>query len=96
MPEAIRFGDLCKGHGCYGSRPNNEASPDVVINGLGAHRVDDSWESHCCGPDCHSSVAAEGSPDVIVNGKPLCRVNDLTACGSPMGLTHSPDVVING
>jgi len=96
MPEAIRFGDICKGHDCHVPRPNDEASSDVIINGLGAHRLGDHWKTHCCGSSCHDSVAAEGSPDVIVNGKPLCRVDDLTVCGSKMGNTHSPDVIVNG
>lgn len=97
MPEAIRYGDKCKGHDDWGSRSNDEASSDVFINNLGAHRKGDHWVTHCNSvPECHDSVAAEGSPDVYVNGKPLCRVDDPVACGSKMGATHSPDVIING
>lgn len=92
MPEAIRYGDLCTGHDSCGPRPNDEASPNVMINDLGAHRKGDHWTVHCD----HDSVAADGSPDVYVNGRPLCRVNDPVACGSLMGTTHSPDVIVNG
>lgn len=96
MPEAIRYTDICKGHDCHVPRPNDEGSENVVINNLGAHRVGDHWETHCCGSSCHDSIAATGSPNVIVNGRSLCRVDDLTACGSVMGSTHSPDVIVNG
>ncbi|WP_369354244.1 PAAR domain-containing protein [Lysinibacillus capsici] len=97
MPGAIRYGDFCKGHADWGSRPNDEASEDVIINGLGAHRKDDHWTTHCNGdPECHDSRAAEGSSNVFVNGQPLCREDDHTYCGSKMGATKSPDVIING
>lgn len=95
MPPAIRHTDICKGHGCWGPRPNIEGSPDVFINRLGAHRVGDAWAAHCCGPDCHGSTAMQGSPNVFVNGRPLCREDDLTYCGSPVGATKSPDVFVN-
>ena len=56
MPAAIRFGDICKGHGDWSPRPNDEGSPDVIINGLGAHRIDDHWMTHCNSvPECHDS-----------------------------------------
>ncbi len=96
MPEAIRYTDICKGHG-YVPRANIEGSNNVLINNLGAHRVGDAWPSHCIpGGDCHDGIAAQGSPNVFVNGKSLCRVDDLVSCGSPMGLTHSPNVFVNG
>lgn len=97
MPEAIRKGDICKGHADWAPRPNDEGSPNVFINNKEAHRVGDHWITHCnSAPECHDSVAATGSPNVIINGKPLCRVNDSVACGSLMGSTHSPDVIVNG
>lgn len=96
MPAAIRKGDICKGHDCHVPRPNDEGSMDVFINIIPAHRVDDHWETHCCGSSCHDSTAKTGSPNVIVNGKGLCRENDETYCGSIMGLTKSPDVIVNG
>lgn len=94
MPEAIRKGDICKGHG-YAPRANVEGSNNVFINNIGAHRVGDYWPTHCIPGSCHDGVAGEGSPNVFVNEKQLCRVNDLVSCGSPMGLTHSPDVFVN-
>lgn len=96
MPPAIRKTDICKGHADWAPRPNDEGSSDVFINNLGAHRKDDHWVTHCnSAPECHDSRAAEGSPNVFVNGRPLCRENDKTYCGSPMGLTHSPNVFVN-
>ncbi|QDQ03146.1 PaaR repeat-containing protein [Lysinibacillus fusiformis] len=95
MPAAIRKGDICKGHGCFVPRANDEGSHNVFINGIPAHRVGDHWMTHCCGAICHDSVAATGSPNVFVNKKQLCRVDDLTACGSSMGNTHSPNVFVN-
>lgn len=95
MPAAHRYRDVCTGHGCWPPRPNAQASPDVFLNGLGAHRVGDAWEVHCCGPACHGSVQAAGSPTVFVNGRALARVGDAVACGSACA-TGSPDVFVNG
>ncbi len=82
MPAIVRLGDSCSGHGCFPSRPNNEASSDVFINEIGAHRQGDGWSTHCCGPSCHSSTLASGSSTVYVNGKQLARIGDPVACGS--------------
>jgi uncharacterized Zn-binding protein involved in type VI secretion len=76
-----RLGDLCTGHGCYGSRPNAGASSNVFVNSLGVHRVGDPWEKHCCG-GCHGGVQATGSPTVFVNKLPMARVGDSVSCGS--------------
>lgn len=96
MPAAIRLGDICKGHDGFVPRPNDQGSDNVFINSKGAHRLGDHWQTHCNQvPVCHDSVAGEGSPNVFVNGKKLCRENDKTACGSPMGLTKSPNVFVN-
>ncbi len=78
----VRLGDTCSGHGCYPSRANVSASTDVFVNGLGAHRVGDAWDTHCCGVPCHDSSQASGSSTVFVNGKALARVGDSIACGS--------------
>lgn len=41
MPAAIRKGDICKGHGCFVPRANDEGSHNVFINGIPAHQ----WET---------------------------------------------------
>lgn len=94
MPAVVRLEDTCTGHGCYPSRPNASASPNVFVNNRGAHRVGDAWQSHCCGPACHGSNQASGSPTVFVNGCALARVGDAVACGSA-NATGSPDVFAN-
>jgi len=38
----VRLGDVCSGHGCWPSRACIEASSDVLINGIPAHRVGDA------------------------------------------------------
>ena len=95
MPAVHRHTDICTGHGCFGSRPNAEASSDVFANGLGAHRVGDRWETHCCGPLCHDGLLAEGSPTVFANGRPWGRIGDPVDCGS-FCQTGSPDVFADG
>ena len=82
MPAVTRLGDQCTGHGCFPPRPNDEASTNVFVNGLGVHRVGDHWVTHCCGPVCHDSTAASGSSTVFVNGKAMMRIGDSVACGS--------------
>lgn len=93
MPSVVRLRDLCSGHGCFPSRANSTASPNVHTNGIPAHRLGDEWEEHCC-VSCHSGVAATGSPNVHVNGIPRCRIGDQVDCGSSM-MTGSPNVFAN-
>jgi uncharacterized Zn-binding protein involved in type VI secretion len=81
MPAVTRLGDVCTGHGCFPSRPNVSASPNVFVNGIPVHRVGDSWDTHCCGV-CHSSVLASGSATVFANIKQVGRIGDAVACGS--------------
>jgi uncharacterized Zn-binding protein involved in type VI secretion len=90
MPAVVRLGDVCTGHGCFGSRPNVQGSSDTFVNGLPVHRQTDGWASHCCGLPCHSSVLAAGSAVTYVNGLQLGRVGDPVACGSACA-TGSPD-----
>lgn len=82
MPSVVRLGDTCTGHGCFPPRANVAGSPNVFINGRGAHRVGDGWAVHCCDDSCHDSVQAIGSSSVFVNGRPLARIGDAIACGS--------------
>lgn len=91
MPAAVRLGDTCTGHGCFPSRANVAASPDVIVNGRGWHRVGDAWASHCCGRACHGGTLAAGSATVFVNGRPAGRIGDQVSCGSTCA-TGSPDV----
>ena len=78
-----RLGDICTGHGCFPSRPNVAASSDVFTNGIGTHRVGDSWAVHGCS-NCtpHGGVTASGSGSVFVNGRPCARIGDGVSCGS--------------
>lgn len=90
MPAVTRLGDLCTGHGCWPSRPNIQASPDVYANGIAVHRQTDAWAVHCC-PPCHAGNLAEGSPTVFVNGLECGRIGDPVNCGSAVA-TGSPNV----
>jgi len=47
MPACARLGDICTGHDCYPSRPNDQGSPNVFVNGIPWHRQGDHWEAHC-------------------------------------------------
>ena len=98
MPKAVRLGDTSTGHPhCYPARPNTTASPDVIINGRGAHRIGDGWAIHgaCEDHTPHGGSAASGSPTIIVNGKALCRIGDAIDCGDTMA-TGSDDVIGDG
>jgi uncharacterized Zn-binding protein involved in type VI secretion len=83
MPAIVRFQDKCSGHSCFPPRPNNQASDNVLVNGKGAHRQNDSWELHAC-PNTppHGGVLSTGSESVYINGKPVARIGDPISCGS--------------
>jgi uncharacterized Zn-binding protein involved in type VI secretion len=93
MPAVVRFHDFCSGHGCWPSRPNDEASSDVFVNDLGVHRLGDHWITHCC-VTCHDGTMASGSPNVFVNNKAVARVGDAISCGS-IAVQGSPNVYVN-
>ena len=82
MPAVTRLGDQCTGHGCFSPRPSTAASGNVFVNGIGVHRLGDSWATHCCGIPCHAGTLANGSGSVFVNGKPAGRIGDSVSCGS--------------
>ena len=78
MPAAVRLGDACTGHGPFPPRANVAASANVIINGKGAHRVGDSWATHCSPTSCHGGAQAAGSPNVFVNGKQALKDGEPT------------------
>lgn len=94
MPAVTRLSDLCTGHGCWPSRPNDTASNDVFSEGLGIHRQTDHWAVHCC-DSCHDSVLATGSTSVYINGLQCSRVGDPIECGSVV-MTGSITVFAGG
>ena len=96
MPAATRLGDNCTGHGCWGPRAGISASPNVFINGIAAHRLNDPWNTHCCPIDgCHAGNVSSGSGSVFINGKPATRIGDAISCGSLVA-AGSPNVNIGG
>ena len=93
MAAAARLGDYCTGHGCWPPRPGITASPNVFINGIPAHRIDDLWLAHCCDGSCHPGVVASGSGNVNINGRAAARIGDSISCGSLIAM-GSPNVSI--
>ena len=94
MPAAARLGDYCTGHGCWPPRDGISASPNVHINGIAAHRLNDPWNVHCCPNDgCHAGNVASGSASVFINGLPAARIGDSINCGSLIAM-GSPNVSI--
>lgn len=82
------------GHSSWPSRVTSEGSSDVLINGLGAHRVSDSWPVHCNPTsECHGGSTSQGSGTVFVNGLPLARIDDSIDCGDKIA-TGSSDVLV--
>jgi len=84
MPAATRQGDLCTGHDLCPAVPLVECSPDVIINGRGAGREGDHYQSHgCIDHSGHQDFIASGSATVFINGRSAGREgDDVTLAGS--------------
>lgn len=95
MPPVVRLGDICSGHGCWPSRPNDQGSADVFTNNIPTHRLGDHWTTHCCPPPCHDSNLAAGDPTVFANFLQVGRIGDPVACGSVCA-TGSNNVFASG
>ena len=88
MPKVTRVSDTTSGKCdlklkcCPHSRSgtNTTGSPTVFINGLAAHRLNDTGSTNCPHGGTYKSI--QGSPTVFVNGLPLTRVGDTTQCTS--------------
>ena len=106
MPAVTRIGDATSGtcnkglpccpHGRTGT--NGTASPNVTVNGIPLHRLNDTGPTNCPHGGTFASVAGSGT--VTCNGRPVVRVGDATVCQS-CGLsgTHvsgSPNVTAGG
>lgn len=106
MPAATRIGDATTG-ACNAGKPccphtrsgtNVGTSPNVMINGKGAHRLTDTGATNC--PHNGTFASTSGSQSVFINGLPATRVGDETTC-KVCGLTGthtsgSPNVFIGG
>ena len=93
---AARLEDIGSGHGCHHPpSPAIEGSPNVVINGLPAVRLGDSFAMHACPAHggLHPRALATGSSSVIINGKPAGRLGDSIDCGGAV-MTGSANVLI--
>ncbi len=106
MPAATRLGDGTQGicdlglPDCPHARSGNNGttSPNVNINGLGAHRFGDEGPTNC--PHGGVFASTSGSGTVYINGQKATRVGDITTCKvcGKIG-THtggSPNVFIGG
>jgi len=105
MPGQGRLGDKaqiqCDAHGCPGCPhpgvgPGISGSPNVMVNGRPALRVDDfGIHAVCCGPNMWQ--ATQGSATVFINGKAAFRKNDPSKhCGGNGKLIEGSDDVIIG
>ena len=94
MPAVTRFGDADICH-CSGMTRSGHSS-DVIINGLGVSRQDDSNTTHdddACLP--HTGAITTGSTTVFANGKGVGRIGDgITGCTAVA--EGSPDVFAGG
>lgn len=92
---ACRLGDVTSGHGPFPSRPSNEASPNVFINGIRAMRKTDRFVIHCVGGSCHRLGMNSGSGSVFINNLDAIRIGDPVDCGEVM-VSGSNNTFIGG
>jgi uncharacterized Zn-binding protein involved in type VI secretion len=88
LPAPTRIGDMTEGTCNIGQKccpharsgTNLRGSPNVIIEGLSAHRVDDTGATNC--PHGGQFVSLIGSSSVFINGKQVTREGDTTVCAS--------------
>ncbi len=86
MPAAARATDSTNGTCDIGSKccPHSrngscsDGSPNIIINGLSAHRHGDSGNCHC--PHGGTFKTSDGAATVFFNSLPAARINDSTVC----------------
>lgn len=88
MSGIARLGDQDDGACLATPRGNNQASPNVFVDGIALHRVGDGWPIH----GLHSSTTISGSNTVFANGVAIARVGDNLNCGAHIA-TGSTDVL---
>ena len=77
------LGHIDTGHDACPPRPNNEASPDVFVDGIPVHRVGDGWSAHGCDDHPpHGATTVSGSSFVFINGQPSSFIGSAVSCGS--------------
>lgn len=82
MPGAARFIDMASDHDGAPSTKAIEASPDVLVDGVGAVRQGDAFEPHAKPKESdHNRNLKGGSATVFINGKPAGRAGDAVSCG---------------
>jgi uncharacterized Zn-binding protein involved in type VI secretion len=105
MPPQCRVGDksnvpvdvhgcLACPHPCVG--PAIVGSPDVLVNGLPAVRVDDKGvHAVCCGPNTFDCIMGSGT--VFINNKAAHRMGDQDKhCGGMGQMIEGSNNVITG
>ena len=96
MPAAHRLGDVNTGHDACPPTPLSSASSNVITNGVGQGRLNDSYSPHGCpAHPPHSGVVASASSTVFVNGRGAARVGDSVSCGGSAAV-GSGNVFIGG
>lgn len=96
MPAATRVTDLNTGHDLCPPVALATGSSDVIINGLSAGRLGDSYNPHgCINHPSHVGKISSGSSTVSINGKPAARIGDSVSCGGSVA-QGSNNVIIGG
>lgn len=90
MPAQTRVGDNNTGHDSCPPVSLAEGSPDVLINGIPAGRVGDSYNPHGCDTHpTHSGNISSGAASVFINGKKAGRIGDAVSCGGSVAVGSS-------
>lgn len=83
MKGIVRLGDLSNGHGTFPPRSNIQSSSKCFCDGIGIHRLGDTWAVHCSGT-CHSGVASSSSQKSFADSIGIGRTGDTISCGDIM------------
>lgn len=78
-----------------GTIATDTGSPNVFVNGISCHRMNDLNTPHTHCPPVYGTPVVQASTTVFANGMGVARIGDTYSCGAQI-ISGSPNVFAGG